>query len=567
MLLSSPDDFTKEYNDTVNKYDDEVAAELIREFNYLFGMRGTWNTHWTEIAQRIRPMDAYLFQNYSQLNQQGDKRNQEIYDTTGVLALLRFGAIMDSLLTPRNQFWHHIRPQDDVLLRDKASRLWFEKTNKILFEERYMPQANFSSQNQNQYISVGAYGTGSMFIDDLDAIGIKGLRYKNIHLSECFFKENHQGIIDEVYRHFKLTARQAMQKFKEKCPEAICTAAEKNPEAEFFFIHVVQPRSDRDPLRKDFKGMPFASYYVSMTESKLVREGGYRSFPYSVSRFEQATGEVYGRGPAMNVLPAIKTLNEQKKSMLKQGHRIVDPVLLAHDDGIVDSFSLEPGSINSGGVSSDGRLLVQPLPVGNIQAGKEMMDEEKGAINDSFLVNLFQILTENPEMTATEVMERVREKGILLAPTVGRQESEYLGPTVHRELDLLSRQGRLDPMPKLLKQAQGQYKILYDSPISRTQKAEWASGALRTIESLTSVAQATGNQAVMDYINWDMAAPQIADIYGTPANWINSPEDIAKIRQARAHQQAIQTAIQAAPAAAGMMKVGGQQPAGPQIRK
>jgi hypothetical protein len=202
------------------------------------------------------------------------------------------------------------------------------------------------------------------------------------------------------------------------------------------------------------------------------------------------------------------------------------------------------------------------MPTGNIQAGKEMMDEEKAAINDAFLVNLFQILTESPEMTATEVMERVREKGILLAPTVGRQQSEYLGPMIEREIDILSRQGMLPPMPPALKAIKGDYKIVYDSPISRTQKAENASGALRTIESLTQVAQATGNQEVMDYINWDLAAPQIADIYGTPAAWINSPQDIAAKRAARQHQQTVQTMIQAAPAMAGMMKNGQGAPQG-----
>jgi hypothetical protein len=42
-----------------------------------------------------------------------------------------------------------------------------------------------------------------------------------------------------------------------------------------------------------------------------------------------------------------------------------------------------------------------------------MMLEEQALIKDTFLVSIFQILSENPEMTATEVMERTREKGIL----------------------------------------------------------------------------------------------------------------------------------------------------------
>lgn len=539
----------------------ERASKIIQDFNYLFGLRGNWNTHWTEIAQRILPDHSYLFQNYSQLTQMGDKRMTQIYDSTGVLALQRFGAIMDSLLTPRNQQWHQLKANDPMLQRDKATRLWFEKVNSILFDQRYAQRSNFAAQNQEQYLSLGAYGTGVMLIDDL--AGDNGLRYRNVHLGQVYLQENHQGVVDRVIRHFIMTARQAVQKFGEDCPELVSNMAEQFPERQFFFIHWVGPNEDRDPGKKDYRGMPFASYYVSVEGRKLVAKGGYRSFPYAVSRYRQAPFEAYGRSPAMDVLPAIKTLNEEKKTMLKAGHRALDPVLLAHDDGVIDAFSLDPGSINPGGVTKDGRLLIQPLPVGNIPEGKELMEDERKLINDTFLVNLFQILTENPEMTATEVMERTREKGILLAPTIGRQQSEYLGPLVDRELDILARQGLLPPQPPLLLAAKGHYKIIYDSPISRTQKAEWAAGAMRTVESLMTVAQNLQQPELLDYINWDVAAPQIAEINGTPASWINTQQDIQAIRQQRSQQVQQQQAIQAAPAAAAMMKAGkGQGQAG-----
>jgi len=541
----------------------ELVGELVRDWQYLFGQRGNWQNHWTEIAQRILPQDSWLFQNYSQLNSQGDKRNFELFDSTGLVALQRFAAILDSLLTPSDQYWHHLRASDEGLMKNREVTMWFDKANEILWKQRYAPTANFQAQNARIFMSLGAYGTGLMFIDDL--AGNPGLRYKNSHLSECYIQENHQGVVDGVCRHFMLTARQAYDQFGDKCPENITSIINSFPERQFYFLHWVKPRKDRDPDRKDFKGMEFASYYISIEGMALVEEGGYRSFPYAVPRYFQATNETYGRSPAMDVLPAIKTLNEQKKNMLKQGHRVLDPVLLAHDDGVLDAFDLTPGALNFGGVSKDGRPLVHPLPTGNVQAGKEIMDDERALINDTFLVSLFQILTESPEMTATEVMERVREKGILLAPTIGRQNSEYLGPMIHRELDLLSKQGLLPPMPPLLKSAKGEYKIVYDSPIVRTQKSEWAAGAMRTIEQLMTVAQNTQNPALLDYINWDMAAPQMAAIYGTPNSWINTKEDIDKIRQQRSQQMQQQQQIQALPAAAGFMKAmpqkGGQGPA------
>lgn len=540
---------------TQSKETEELVSSLISDWENLFGLRGNWNSHWTEIAQRIFPMESFLFQNFDQMTTQGDKRNFEVYDSTGVLALQRFGAILDSLLTPRDQFWHSLKANDPIIMRDKACRQWFEKANNVLFQQRYATSSNFAAQNQGQYLSLGAYGTGVMFIDELS--GSKGLRYKHVHLGECYLQENHQGIVDRVCRHFILTARQAFQKFGDACPESITSTMEKSPETPHFFLHWVMPRKDREPGRKDFKGMEYASYYVSINGKKLVWEGGYRGFPYAVSRYYQAPNEAYGRSPAMDVLPALKTLNEQKKTMLKQGHRIVDPVLLAHDDGIIDGFNLQPGAINAGGVSADGRPLVQALPTGNVQAGKEFMDDERQLINDTFLISLFQILTENPEMTATEVLERTREKGILLAPTIGRQQSEYLGPMIDRELDILSIQGLLPPQPPLLKSAKGEYKIQYDSPISRTQKAEWASGAMRTIEALTQVSQATGDPSYLKYINFDVAAPAIASINGTPDSWIRTQEEVQKINAQLQKQQQIQQAIQAAPAVAGVMKAGG----------
>lgn len=535
-----------------NGDEDELAAEIIKEYQYLFGLRGNWNTHWTEIAQRIKPDDSYLFQNYSQITQMGDKRMTQVYDSTGILGLQSFGAIMDSLLTPRNQFWHQLRANDPILQRDKSCKLWFEAVNQIIFDQRYAQKSNFASQNQEQYMSLGAYGTGSLLIDDL--AGNLGIRYRNVHLGQVYLMENHQGVVDTVIRFFIMTARQAMQKFGDKCPEQISMVFESAPERQFFFIHRVAPNKDREPDRKDHRGMAFTSEYVSLEGRKLTAKGGYRTFPYAVSRYRQAPFEPYGRSPAMDVLPAIKTLNEQKKVMLKAGHRALDPVLLAHDDGVIDAFSLDPGSINPGGITKDGRLLIQPLPVGNIPDGKELMEDERKLIKDTFLVNLFQILTENPEMTATEVMERTREKGILLAPTIGRQQSEYLGPMIDRELDILSRQGLLPPQPRLLKDAKSEYKIVYDNPITRAQKADQVSGAMRTMEAFTQYAQATQDPSILHLINIDVAGPAIAEANGVPISWMNDPKKVAQLRQAQAQQQQMQTAIQAAPAAAGIIK-------------
>lgn len=538
---------------TGEEYEKKLTEELVRNFNQLRGDRGNWENHWEEIAARIYPMHKNLFQgNLAMLNSQGDKRNQEILDSTGVIALQRFGAILDSLLTPRNSFWHQLTTDNPILKKDKNTMDWFQKATEIIFRERYSPKANFSAQNQNVYKSLGGYGTGALFIDDL--AGEKGLRYRNCHLSEIFLQENHQGMIDRVCRHFMLTARQALQMFGDSCPDMIRKRAADTPEAPYFFLHWVLPRMDRDPERKDFKGMQYASYYISLEGRKLLKEGGYETFPYAISRYEQSPQEAYGRSPAMDVLPAIKTLNKQKELVLKQGQLAVDPVILLSDDGIMDGASIESGTHISGAISADGRPLLQTLPAGRVDIGKDLMDDERQLINDTFLVTLFQILVETPEMTATEVAERTREKGILLAPTVGRQQSEYLGPMIEREIDILSRQGRLPPMPQLLRDAAGEYTIMYDSPITRTQKAEWVAGSMRAVEMALNVASQMQDPTKLFYFNWDEIIPRSAEIQGTPSTWMNSPEVVAQMMNAHKQQQETQQQIDALPAVAGLMK-------------
>jgi hypothetical protein len=247
-------------------------------------------------------------------------------------------------------------------------------------------------------------------------------------------------------------------------------------------------------------------------------------------------------------------LNEQKKTMLTQGHRTVNPVLLTHDDGILDSFSLKPGAMNPGGVSAEGRALVHTLPVGNLSAGQELMDMERSVINDAFLVSLFQILIETPTMTATEVLERAREKGALLSPTMGRQQSEMLGPLIERELDLMVQQDMLPPLPQLLLEAAGEFEIEYDSPLSRSQRSEEAAGWLRTLEAAIAYANTTQDISVLDQFDTDIIYPALAEINAVPPSWMRSAEAIEGIREGRAQQQQTQQMIDAAPAAAGIMK-------------
>jgi len=558
-LATAFDRRKKSGNRDISTEERETCQRLMARFTEKTIWRNVHAAQWEEASRLIWPESRNTFY-YGTWNWPGQKKTQQQVDASGMLALHRFAAIADSLLTPANSQWHALEANDDYVMKDRATRLYFDQVTKLLFKYRRNPLANFRGQNNSNWRSLGGFGNATMFIDAFDGRqhhGFKGLRYKGVPLGETFFGENHQGVVDDIDRWFRLTARQAAQKWGEDAlPTQLHSALEKGSEWPFNFIHCVHPRGEDeyDPGRLDYRGMPFTSYYMSIEGGCLMQKpGGYRTFPYATSRYDQAPREVYGRGPAQMVLPALKTLNAQKTVFLKQGHRAADPVLLGADDGLTN-MNMTPGAYNAGGVNPDGKALVQTLPTGKIDIAKEMMAEERGIIDDMFLVTLFKVLSEHPSMTATQVIELVNEKGILVAPTLGRQETEYLGPMIEREIDVLNSLNLLPPMPPRLREAQGEYQVVYTSPLALSQRAQAAAGFIRTVETAKEIVNITQDPSYLDPFDFDTALPEIAQIQNTPERWMAGPEQIAAKRQTRAKAQQQQAQIQALPAQAAMLK-------------
>jgi hypothetical protein len=180
------------------------------------------------------------------------------------------------------------------------------------------------------------------------------------------------------------------------------------------------------------------------------------------------------------------------------------------------------------------------------------MQDERKLINDHFLITLFQILVDAPNMTATEAMLRAQEKGALLAPTMGRQQSEMLGPTIERELDILAHAGAFPPMPDELLAAGGEIEIEYDSPLTRAQKAEQGIGILNTFNAVAPFVEARPD--ILDKFDFEECVDVIADVNGMPAKCLNSPEIMKRMKQQRVEQQQMDKLLEAAPIAAGAAK-------------
>lgn len=522
---------------------DSRVDQIIKEQGAMEGERAVFDSHWQEIAERIMPRAAEFHGERAQ----GSKNTEKVFDATGALALDKFASAMDFYLTPTNMKWHALESDDDDINDDHEIQEWFDAAVAVLFRWRYMPEANFAHQAHENYMGLGAFGNGAIFTDDAYQ---EGIRYKALHLSEVWFSENNAGIVDKVHRKWKPTARQILERFEKagRLPEKIIKEAKEKPESRFTVIHCVKPNEERLPGSMTYKGMRYSSYYIMPEEKAIIDEGGFRTFPYAISRYVTQPRETYGRSPAMLVLPDIKMLNEMQKTIIRAAHMAVDPPLLLQEDGALSGFALKPGALNFGGVDAQGRQLVHPLQTGaRLELGFDMQEQKRKAINDAFYITLFQIAVESPRMTAREVAERAAEKGMLLGPAMTRQQGEMLGSIIRRELDIHYHARRLPPMPDKLARAWSSVRVKYVSPVQQAQRAQDGVAILRTLEGITSLAQI--DPSVLKGIKLPETARELAEINGMPAKLMRSEDELEAMKEQDAQAEQAKALLEAAPVA------------------
>jgi Bacteriophage head to tail connecting protein len=529
---------------------DSTAEACLREQEQLQSQRSTWEAHWREISELVRPSQNFFVQ---QVRTPGDKRNQKIFDDTAQLALPKFAAAVISMAFPATQQYQKLTCSDAKVAKSAGVQRWFEEVTDIIFHVRYSPHANFQSQTGEVVLDMGAFGTGILFIDDVPGIGI---RYKSFPLSETYITEDAWGRINRLHRKFELTAAQAVTMFdRSRLSEGVTGAAEHAPQTKFWFMHCVYENNayDARQVLHPVNGKRWASTYIEIATRKVIDEGGYRTFPFAVMRYETGPREVYGRSPAMKVLPTIKTLNEQEKTMLRAGQRVLDPPIMLTDDAALSAFDLRAGALNHGYLDSNGRPLAMPFNSGaKVEFGFEAMEQKRQAINDAFLVTLFRILVDEPQITATEAMLRAQEKGQLLAPTMGRAQAELLGPITERELDILAMNGALPPMPDELVAIGGQYKVEYQSPLNQAQRAGVGVSILNSLQALAPLAQL--DSSVMDVVDTHTAARELLEANGFPASAMRDEKEATALSEQRAQAAQMQQLLAAAPVAAGAAK-------------
>ena len=531
--------------------DIELVRQILADHSKFKNDRTSFEEQWNEIIDRVLPR----FRKFNSGHElPGQKRTQNIFDSTASMALRHFAAAFDSMITPRTQKYQRLTTSNLALRDNDNVKAYLEAVTDVQFSMRYRWRAGFTTQMGEFYVGQGAFGSSGLMIEDTGNPN-QPVRYRNVRLSQLYFSEGADGLVDKAHMVWKLTARQAAQRWgRNALPVTVKNALDRNNYEQCFdFLHCVQPREQRDPTKRDSRNMRYQSVWICRQGDEIVEHGGFRTFPLAVGRFYSTDDSAYAYSPAMESLPDINMLNEMERTNIRGAQKLVDPPLLLPEDGVLEGFDLRSGALNYGGIDEQGRQVVQPLQLGNnVPLGIDYANQKRQAVNLGFYVTLFQIMVDGPAMTATEVLERAQEKGILLAPTMGRVQSETLGPLTERELDIAMSYGLLPPMPDELREAGADVEIEYDSPLNRAMRSGEASATLQWLGAIAPLAQIDPRvQAVPNAVE---IARGLADSLSVPTKYLNTEDQTEADIAAQQQQAQAAELLQAAPIAAATAK-------------
>lgn len=522
--------------------------------------RQEWEPFYSSIARYIRPRKKSI----DSFRTPGHLSNDH-YDSTAPAASNTLALIMADTLTPKAIEWFGFSiPESSpfsALNKNVNVKNWLRELNVAVFAG--LAQSNFYSVINEIYADFNSFATVCLYLEEsrLKKPGFNGFNFRALPISSYVFAEDDHGLVDTVFRDYDFTVRQLFQRFdKAKIPGKYAKKLEKSPDDPVKMVSCVCP--SRDIPKSLQSKMPFTSLDM-LEEDKVVLETmAYNEFPYMVGRWDKASGEDRGRGPAAVAMADILSLNELRRQELIGLQKAVNPPILSGEEGFVGTVQMIPNAIVYSRNPREVRTMPSEL---RLNLSSLVADNLMRGIKDMYLVDQLN-LPRGKAMTAEEVITVRGEIERLLGPTVSRFESEVLGPMLERCAAIMVRTKAISEPPREL-DGLDTLDIVYTGQLARAQKLAQVQAIQRW--SQMNVEFSSADPGVLDVQNLQEASRFAAPLMGVPPEVVRSKADTEKMQaekaqaaQAEKEGQQQQDGMDSMSKAAPLLKVLGEQGGG-----
>lgn len=402
-----------------------TGQEILAKFKAAIERKANWKSLYQDAFNYITPQrDTF------DPKQAGQKKGQLQYDNTAMEAANTFVSRIMATITPSWQVWSEFRAGSDIPEKDRPDiNKQLSEINAILFD--FINHSNFTTQASETYMDL-IYGTGAMIIEEGDSEDL--LVFTNIPLSELYLEEGPNSSVQTVYRLIKPLTRNLKTLFpKGKFSDSvkkdmiapgetdrtdIVTASMFHPKTRIFFQVVMEHESAH-----------IVQFHVEKTN------------PYIVPRWSVVPGEIFGRGPAIDMLPTIKSANKVAEFELRAAAMAVSGAYTVVSDGVINPFNLQikPNMM----IPVKAPDTIQPLALsGSPEFSQLVLSKLQDDIKMAFLADPMPGF-DDPVRTATEI--QIRNSNFLKksGAQLGRLKSEWVEKVIERSVDILQRVGKM----------------------------------------------------------------------------------------------------------------------------
>jgi len=399
-----------------------------------------------------------------------------------------------------------------------------DEVTEYVFE--VLQNSNFSQEVHESFMDL-AVGTGVLCVEEGDSIN--PVTFSAIPLPHVVLDTGPDDKIDHVYRERKKVKFDHLQIMypKGKFNSQVLSLMGSNRETTV--LEVVC----RNYSKKNEEA--YYHYAICMTTKSCIYSKeltGIGSNPFVCFRWSKCAGEIYGRGPLINALSAIKTTNLTIELILENAQMSISGIYQMEDDGVInpDTINLVPGSIIPKAMGSAGLQPIQAA--GRFDVAQLVLSDMRLNIKRA----LYNDMLGNPDKTpasATEVAERMADLSRRMGSAFGRLQAELVQPVLQRVIYILKKQGRIE-VPTVNGR---EVKVRSVSPLAQAQSNQDISSVARFLEL---VGGSFGPEMLQLLVDGEQTAIHLAKKFGVPESLIRDEEQrkqIAQMAQQMAQQQ------------------------------
>ena len=433
----------------------------------------SWSDLWEEIYDYVLPHRESFFK-----ESHAARRTESIYDETAVVGLPKFASRLQLGFFPPNgrAFRLAAGPEFPKEMMSPSLQEELDRITDLLHEG--LRNSNFNAEMHE--------GLQDLGIGTMNLLAEEGRFQGDLHFTSvpptnlALLPGRMDGVSDWFRWNDNMDITEVKHRYpKAKYTEKMLSEQGKNPKRKTKIIEATV-YDEQDKFRDEY-----TYYLISETDNEiLIRERlkGRGSSPWITTRWSKSGFEVWGRGPVLQAMPAIKTLNLTVQLILENAEMAIAGSYVYDDDGVFnpDNITIQPGTFIP---RSPGSSIESLQSAGRFDVGQLVLDDMRRNVRKAlFIDELDTRPNARTPLSATEVSERLADVARDMGAVAGRMQKEFLQPLVERVVHIYTKQGLID-IPKVDGR---ELRIVPVSPLLRAQDQQDVSDFVRFQQTVAS---------------------------------------------------------------------------------